>query len=67
LKHKSERRKERGKRRRLRETEEERELKELRKTMVVKAHEVPEWYNMRPKTKKRQEQGIQGGTRKQQG
>jgi hypothetical protein len=44
---------------RLREAEEERELKELRKKMVVKAHEVPEWYNERPKTKKRQEQGVE--------
>lgn len=46
-------------RRRFREAEEEQELKELRKKMVVKAHEVPEWYNARPKTKKRQEQDVE--------
>lgn len=45
--------------RRLREAEEERELKELRKKMVVKAHDVPEWYNARPKMKKKQEQDAE--------
>jgi len=51
--------KEEEERRRLREAEEERELKELRKKMVVKAHEVPEWYNERPKTKKRHGQDVE--------
>ena len=40
------------KNRRLRQGEEERELKELRKKLVIKAHEVPEWYKAIPKTKK---------------
>jgi len=51
--------KEEEERKKIREAEEERELKELRKKMVVKAHEVPEWYNERPKTKKRQEQDVE--------
>lgn len=44
-----EKEKENEERKRHREAEQEREVKELRKKMVVKAHEVPEWYNTRPK------------------
>lgn len=37
--------------RRRREEEEERELRELRKKTIPKAHEVPEWYQEAPKKK----------------
>ncbi len=35
--------------RKRREVEEERELKEMRKALVIKAHEVPEWYKEVPR------------------
>ncbi len=34
---------------------EEKEIKELRKNLVIKAHEVPEWYKTMPKTKKQEQ------------
>jgi hypothetical protein len=39
--------------RREREAEEERELREMRRRAVPRAHEVPEWYREAPKKKKR--------------
>lgn len=49
-----EKEKEEEMRRILCEAEEEREIKELRKRLVVKAHEVPEWYSKMPKSKKKE-------------
>jgi len=54
-----EKKKEEEEQRRLQEAEEDRELRELRKKTVIKAHEVPEWYNARPKTKRKEEQDVE--------
>ena len=43
------------KRRKIRQEMEERDLKELRKKLVIKAHEVPEWYKTVPKTKQQEQ------------
>jgi hypothetical protein len=44
-------------RRREKEEEEEREIMELRKKAIPRAHEVPEWYKDMPKRKDKIEQG----------
>ncbi|KAK7458766.1 hypothetical protein VKT23_009771 [Stygiomarasmius scandens] len=53
--------KKREEERKEREEEEERELREMRKKMVVKAHEVPDWYRDAPKKRKRRGEGDEAG------
>lgn len=55
-----EREKEEEERKRLRETEEEGEVRELRKRLVVKAHDVPEWYSKMPKSKRKEQAEVSG-------
>lgn len=49
-------------RRRVREVEEEKEVKELRRRAVPKANDVPEWYQHAPKRTRTESEEVQSGS-----
>ena len=58
-----EREREEEERKKLREMEEEGEVRELRKRLIVKAHDVPEWYSKMPKSKRKGQVGVMEGSK----